>query len=172
VKLLHIWQPLKTEVWTPDKSDYNWITEDIAVGMQPRDNDAIEELIDDGISNILCLHRVALPYDPFKYNIGFEHIKIADGALMPLECAKSGINFISNSLQKKEKILVHCEMGVSRSPMMVVLYLITHGKMDFKTALSYVIEKRPSAHPFPNLVDLDLVINLLHYYYNLEKNKE
>ncbi|CAH2302068.1 dual specificity phosphatase 3 [Pelobates cultripes] len=52
-------------------------------------------------------------------------------------------DFIDKALsQKNGRVLVHCREGYSRSPTLVIAYLMVHHKMDVKTAVSLVREKR------------------------------
>ncbi|OCH84355.1 DSPc-domain-containing protein, partial [Obba rivulosa] len=47
----------------------------------------------------------------------------------------------------KGKILVHCSAGISRSPTLVVAYLMRSHKMSLKAALGQVVRARPQVSP-------------------------
>jgi protein-tyrosine phosphatase len=64
-----------------------------------------------------------------------------------LDVLDEAIEFIRESISKKESVLVHCQLGVSRSASCVVGYLISHEKMTLDDALQLVKEKRPVANP-------------------------
>lgn len=47
----------------------------------------------------------------------------------------------------KGKILVHCSAGMSRSPTVVVAYLMKRRRMSLRAALGRVVRLRPKVHP-------------------------
>jgi len=51
-----------------------------------------------------------------------------------------------------EVTLVHCGMGISRSPSLVITYLVWRG-MSFGEALTLVQEKHLRTNPFPDVLD-------------------
>ena len=44
-------------------------------------------------------------------------------------------------------VLVHCEKGISRSPTLVISYLMRHLKISFEKALDFVRKERPTVSP-------------------------
>ncbi|KAM0257099.1 hypothetical protein ACHAQJ_004563 [Trichoderma viride] len=58
------------------------------------------------------------------------------------------------------KILVHCSAGISRSPAVVVEYLMKHHDMSLRAALGQIVRARPQVSPNPGflqeLKDLEL----------------
>ncbi|CAG8769285.1 16571_t:CDS:2, partial [Cetraspora pellucida] len=56
--------------------------------------------------------------------------------------------FIQNVLDQEDKsVLVHCEMGISRSPTVVIAYIMRSQKKSLKDALAFVKEKRSVTRP-------------------------
>jgi predicted protein tyrosine phosphatase len=51
---------------------------------------------------------------------------------------------IKSHLDKQEKVLVHCDMGVVRSATLVALYLVRKEKMSDEAAMKLLKEKRPN----------------------------
>lgn len=51
--------------------------------------------------------------------------------------------FITQTRDAGQKVLVHCNGGVSRSPSVVVAYLMKDRNITFDTALSFVQASRP-----------------------------
>eukprot|EP01084_Bolivina_argentea_P008246 15441_1 len=47
----------------------------------------------------------------------------------------------------KNRVLVHCEYGISRSSSMVIAYLMYKNKWDFKKTKTFVKSKRPQISP-------------------------
>jgi hypothetical protein len=46
------------------------------------------------------------------------------------EMANAGLDFITERLAEGDPILVHCQMGISRSPSMAFLWMFEHGFLD------------------------------------------
>ena len=55
--------------------------------------------------------------------------------------------FIENALNNKGRVLVHCALGMSRSPSIVIAYLIKYKKMTFYEALNLVQKKHQMTKP-------------------------
>ncbi|KAF9449058.1 DSPc-domain-containing protein [Macrolepiota fuliginosa MF-IS2] len=55
--------------------------------------------------------------------------------------------FIQEALEEGGRVLVHCVMGVSRSTTVVAAFLMKHRKMDARSALRYIKQRRPQVHP-------------------------
>jgi len=56
-----------------------------------------------------------------------------------------GINFIESARQKGTKVLVHCVMGISRSPSMVIAYCMYYRGWKLQDAYRYVRSRRSEA---------------------------
>lgn len=63
-----------------------------------------------------------------------------------LKNAKGLADVIDFYLKKRgKKVLVHCDAGLERSPLVVVIYLYMYHNMILDEAYKYVLEKRPGA---------------------------
>ncbi|KAG2137076.1 protein-tyrosine phosphatase-like protein [Suillus clintonianus] len=58
-----------------------------------------------------------------------------------------GCSFIQSALDQGGKVLVHCAMGVSRSPTVVCAYLMSTQRLSAHRAIQYVRKRRPKIHP-------------------------
>ncbi|CAF4263091.1 unnamed protein product [Adineta steineri] len=66
---------------------------------------------------------------------------------------------------KNEKVLVHCQAGISRSSSIVLAYLIRYHNDSLEKAYEYLLERRPIAAP-----NYNFLIQLIRYEKEL-KNK-
>lgn len=69
---------------------------------------------------------------------------------------ESAIKTIGDALKSNKgrgRILVHCSAGVSRSPTIVVAYLMKHRNMSLRTALGHVVRIRPQVSPNPGFIE-------------------
>ena len=60
--------------------------------------------------------------------------------------------FIHQAVQSGESILVHCRAGISRSPTVVIDYLIRATAMTPRQALAHVKEQRDCVDPRPSFL--------------------
>lgn len=98
------------------------------------------------INNILSI-GVDVPIDlPLEFNVKF---------IGCLDLPETDINVVMNEacvfihqiLQKKRKVLVNCNAGVSRSSAIIIGYLILHKNMNFDEAYKFVKLKRECIRP-------------------------
>lgn len=61
-----------------------------------------------------------------------------------LDFIKQAINFIKDSQELNEKVYVHCSLGQSRAPTVVIAYYMLVHDYSFKDAYNLVKEKRPT----------------------------
>ena len=130
-------------------NDMDEIIEDLYLGnLASAEN--VEKLKELGIKKVLTLLEGFFP--KYKESDGITHkiIEIYDYSNVNIikyfgECLK----FIKG----KEKVLVHCAAGSSRSASIVIAYLMWTKKMPFKEALNFVHEKRYVVYPKPGFQD-------------------
>lgn len=101
-----------------------------------------------GIDAVLSLLDV-------DFNAGEHHatIAVADRAELPSTSLRAATGFIDRHLRAGRKVLVHCQMGISRSPAIAAGYLHEHAGVGLPDALTKVCTARPQAAPHPLLVD-------------------
>ena len=56
-------------------------------------------------------------------------------------------DFIHEAIINGNKVLVHCAAGISRSPTVVIGYLMCKWKIPLKYAISICKDKRPGIYP-------------------------
>jgi protein-tyrosine phosphatase len=94
-------------------------------------------------------------YDPMEYNeeisgINYLQLPLKDEPsqrLLPY--FKHVVEFIQESL-KHGPVLVHCELGISRSPSMIVAYLLATKGMNVQEAFQHLSSFSPSVNPLPS----------------------
>jgi protein-tyrosine phosphatase len=55
--------------------------------------------------------------------------------------------FIDRAVRNKENILIHCIVGVSRSPSMVIYYVMKKLNLNYQDAFNFVKSKRSIINP-------------------------
>jgi len=121
---------------------YEQITNKIYLGNEDtaRDKEILNKL---NISNILICAEGCEPFFPneFKYKILYIDDAIDENILSWL---KEAFEFIDYSINN---IYIHCAMGISRSPTIVISYLMYKKKMKYEEAYDFVKEKRKVISP-------------------------
>ena len=106
----------------------------------------LQELSDIGINYILnCAIECKNAY-PTKFK--YLHLKINDVPSFPIKSFfNQAVNFISEAQKNNRKILVHCQLGVSRSVTIVAAFLMKKFKFRAIYALEFVKRRRMQAMP-------------------------
>ncbi|EGN97794.1 hypothetical protein SERLA73DRAFT_182542 [Serpula lacrymans var. lacrymans S7.3] len=97
-----------------------------------------------------------VPWLPISEKDGFKclRIDILDIPTVDLRPHLEGAcGFIAKALQGGSNVLVHCQQGVSRSPAIVIAYLIHDLGMTFDQAHALVKRHRPCINPNPGFVN-------------------
>lgn len=101
-----------------------------------------------GIGAVLSLLEV-------DFDAGEHHatIPLRDGEALPPAAVACATAFVDRQLRAGRKVLVHCQMGLSRSPAITAAYLHEYSGMKLGDALAWVGCRRTAAAPHPVLVD-------------------
>ena len=75
-------------------------------------------------------------------------------------------SFIHHAMEKNEKVLVHCVAGISRSPAIVIGFLMRYAQMTMHDAYEFVKRKRSIVSP-----NLNFMGQLLEYEKKLRDDK-
>ncbi|HRI63049.1 MAG TPA: dual specificity protein phosphatase [Polyangium sp.] len=115
--------------------DHHWVTPRIALGSAVVNGEHVQALIADGITHVLDC-RLAEGGEKLYEGTTIRYLAnptADDGKPKPEEWFKKGIGFVLTALAiPKSKVLVHCMLGVSRSPSMTyaVLRALGHAPDD------------------------------------------
>jgi len=123
--------------------DISWVTDQIAVSGAFLEED-IPYLKDEGIEVIVDMRSEACDNKELieEFGMQFFHVEVND-CTSPTSRQLDGIfNFVEPFLEAGKKILVHCQNGFGRSPLVVVAILAKRG-MDISNAVSLVENRHP-----------------------------
>lgn len=100
-----------------------------------------------GIDAVLSL----LPVD---FDAGAAHLTlpVADRVALPASTIRTVTAYIERQRQAGRKTLLHCQMGISRSPALAACYLHEYAGWRLDDALHEVGQARPVADPHPALL--------------------
>jgi protein-tyrosine phosphatase len=111
-----------------------------------RDASNHDFLADKQITHVLNLAKENVPSSLLTEQTNLQHmtIPLSDSQSEDLRSHfDSAFKFIEEAQSAHGKVLVHCRRGISRSPAIVMGYLMARRAMRFADALAFVKEKRP-----------------------------
>ncbi len=95
------------------------------------------------------------------------HLKVRDESDFEIfEYFEKANAFINQVRSKGGIILIHCKLGISRSPSFVLAYLMKYYNFSFENALKFLRKRRPQVNPNEGFMDY------LDKYEKLFKRKE
>ncbi|MFX1573156.1 MAG: dual specificity protein phosphatase family protein [Promethearchaeota archaeon] len=91
-----------------------------------------------GITTIVNLMEENL-YDPTYLGFSYLHKGFADDSYLSHDYLEEILTFIDLHLNNGGKVLVHCSMGISRSPGIIVAWLLKKNpRWSWRDAISYI----------------------------------
>ncbi|KAF8073339.1 protein-tyrosine phosphatase-like protein [Lyophyllum atratum] len=107
--------------------------------------------------DLLLEHRIShlvqvldAPWLPLSEKDGFSchRIEILDTSTVDLKPhLEAACNYIDRALRSGRGVLVHCQQGISRSPAIVIAYLIRNHGMSYDNAVALLKRKRACVKP-------------------------
>ncbi len=123
------------------------VTPQIAIGS--RDDAANPQLLAQfGIDAILSLEPVRLTR-PAACQMT---LQVKDRIALPAAVIEQAVGFIHQQLLQGRRVMAHCQMGISRSPALVLAYLHQHQELSLSQGLALIQQARPHAEPHPVLM--------------------
>ena len=100
------------------------------------------------IANKYILNCAGECFESFPEGIKYCHLKLNDvPSFKILPYLDKASFFIHQAKCNNGKILVHCQMGISRSTSCVIAYMIKYMGYSSMNALSFIKKKRPMVMP-------------------------
>ena len=150
-------------------NDMDQITPDLYMGNSSSSTN-VSKLKELGIKKVLSVMDCGSPKYNDKDNIIHKTVSVCDISSQNIikyfgEC----LNFIKG----KEKVLVHCMAGASRSATIVIAFLMWDQKMTYHKALTLVKDKRFIVFPNPGFRDQLQIFEkeLINNNYDIDKIK-
>jgi len=113
-----------------------------------RDSADMEKLQKLQIKNILVIAPESQCPSFFLNDINYMRIILDDDINAPIsEIFVWAWQFIEDALRKKQAVLIHCQMGISRSATIVISYLMISAGMKLDTAIAHIRRLRPVINP-------------------------
>lgn len=125
----------------------HFITPVFAVGNRA-DAENAETLATHRIDAVLSLAPIARPAGI----VSQLSMDVADRVALPVAAIQEAVGFLQAQTRLGRRVLVHCEMGISRSPSIAVAYLHEALGMPIDEALQLIQAKNPFAEPHPLLL--------------------
>ena len=123
------------------------ITENIYIG-DIYDAHNIIELKKLGINNVISVVPGVQNMYNKEDNINHKCYEVIDNLDANLEqYFDETSNFIDEVVKKKEKVLIHCICGVSRSVTILIAYLIIKSQYNIDDAINFIRSKRHQINP-------------------------
>lgn len=126
----------------------DWVTPWLAVGSRADAADGAV-LQAAGIDALLSLAPLARPPE-----VGLQlSLAVADRVALPGATIRTAVDFMRSCVAAGRRVLVHCEMGISRSPALAACVLHEHLGLPLDAAVERVCVARPVAEPHPALLE-------------------
>jgi predicted protein tyrosine phosphatase len=107
----------------------------------------LECLKQHGITHVINLTAHHCP-NLHHGEVGYSSFSISDNAHFDLfSFFESLVDLISQKINENHRVLVHCKMGISRAPSVVMAFLIRKMQMSYSCAFDYVQKIHPKVSP-------------------------
>jgi hypothetical protein len=129
--------------------DLNWATPLLAVGGRFPMN-AVKRLAELQIRNVVDVRLEDWDDQAMlgRGGISLLHLPTPDGRAIPPTLIEEGVGWVAPLLLQRSRVLIHCEYGVGRSPLLTCCTLVSLGYSPVE-ALSRVKSARVQASPSP-----------------------
>ncbi|MEJ7688351.1 MAG: dual specificity protein phosphatase [Variovorax sp.] len=135
------------ENWQPN---FNWITEQLAVGGSFPIEQAERLARDHAIHAVVDLRGEAKPdeYTLRRHGITLLHLPTEDMCGVEMPDLEHGVRFANHHLDENRRVLIHCEYGIGRSATLALCVLVYRGHAPLD-ALQLMKKQRAIVSPSP-----------------------
>ncbi len=106
----------------------NWITDQLAIGGAAITPDSWHELVDSQkITAIVNLRSEYQDVFTSPHPVAYLWLPVEDFTDPPPEQLLLGVQFIDTLVKANRRVLIHCKMGLGRSPTLAAAYLVWTG---------------------------------------------
>lgn len=128
--------------------DFHWLTDELAVGAA-FSMDAAERLaVDHGICAVVDLREEDCDDEARlrAAGIDFLHLPTTDQFAPSAEMLDRGVEFASGHIRRGQAVLIHCQSGIGRSPLLALCVLVDLG-FEPLDALAHAKDCREAVSP-------------------------
>ena len=105
------------------------------------------------ISHSLNVGNISIGREQWTWPVVERSLELRDSPEQRIDrSVAEGTRFLQECEARGGRVLVHCSAGESRSPTLVIAFLISTRGCSFLEAFSLVTERRPSINPNPSFV--------------------
>ena len=132
----------------PSHLNLSWITPDLAVGGAPKKRD-YRRLASAGITGVIDCREEATDDEHALQHVGIQLLRlpIKDRYALSHDQLMNGVRWAGQQIESGGKILVHCQHGVGRAPLMGASILMTRERLSAPEALKTIRTRRWQAAP-------------------------
>lgn len=152
--------------------DFHWITQEIACGGYIVKESFPDLAKKEDISHVVDLRAEACDDSLLfkKLGVNFLHLPTVDLMGSTVEQLSSGVEWVRSALEKRERVLIHCQHGIGRSALLTCCVLVSVGLTPIE-ALRLTKQKRPKVSPSPEQLNRYLEW-IQHWYQRNEMNSQ
>jgi hypothetical protein len=106
----------------------------------------------EGITAIVRLDQIGREHGQWSDEFVLLDMPIPDGESLDADTLDTITNFIHQQIEAGGRVLIHCQMGVSRSVAVAMAYLIAYERMTLAESFGTMREARAAAFPHEKLL--------------------
>jgi protein-tyrosine phosphatase len=128
--------------------DFHWLTEDLAVGACFPMRRAVQLAEKHSIRAVVDLRGEDCDDEELLREAGIEllHLPTPDLQAASLDMLELGTAFVRERIARGEKVLIHCQHGIGRSPLLAICVLVDQG-WEPLDALALAKDRRSAVSP-------------------------